>query len=49
MVNAFGGVAGTWKLYELFLWVILLLNVIYIYARWAKSERFPGLVAKKTE
>jgi len=49
MVNAFGGVTGTWKIYELFLWVILLLNVIYIYARWAKSERFPGLVAKKTE
>ncbi|MHB8894748.1 MAG: hypothetical protein ACYC99_06155 [Candidatus Geothermincolia bacterium] len=48
MVNAFGGVAGTWKVYELCLWLVVLLNVIYVYARWAKSERFPRLAAKKT-
>ncbi len=49
MVNAFGGVSGTWVAYEVFLWVMLLLNVIYLYARWVKSERFPLLVAKKPE
>jgi hypothetical protein len=49
MVNVFHGVAGTWKLYELTLWLILLLNVIYVYARWAKSERYPSLVLKKSE
>jgi hypothetical protein len=49
MVSAFGGVAGIFKTYELFLWIILLVNVIYIYARWASSERFPALVVKKTE
>lgn len=49
MVNAFGGIAGTWNVYEAFLWILLLVNVIYVYARWARSERFPRLVAKKTE
>ena len=49
MVHAFGGIAGTWNVYEAFLWILLLLNVIYLYARWAKSERFPGITAKKPE
>jgi len=49
LVNAFGGVAGTFKMYEIFLWILLLVNVIYLYARWAASERFPRLAVKKSE
>lgn len=49
MVMWMGGPAQTLKVYELFLWVMLLLNVIYVYARWAKSERFPRLKAQKAE
>lgn len=48
MVNAFGGIAGTWKVYEVFLWVLLLVNLVYVYSRWATSKRFGGLVAKKS-
>ena len=43
-----GGIAETVKIYELFLWVLLLVNVIYVYARWVKSERFPRLFARKS-
>ena len=49
LVNAFGGVAGTWKMYEISLWILLLVNVIYLYARWATSARFPSIVVKKSE
>lgn len=49
LVNALGGVNGTQRIYELFLWVIILTNVIYIYARWAVSDRFPRLTASKPE
>ena len=45
LVHVLGGPVGTFKLYELFLWVMLLVNVIYIYARWVKSERFPRLTS----
>jgi hypothetical protein len=45
MVSWIGGVAATFKTYEIFLWVMLLATVIYLYARWAKSERFPRLTA----
>lgn len=43
--DAFGGIAHTWKIYEVFLWIVLLANIIYLYARWTKSERFPRLRA----
>lgn len=46
-VGWLGGPTQLFKLYELFIWVMLLVNVIYIYARWAKSERFPHLFAQK--
>lgn len=49
LVNALGGPIRMFKLYELFLWLLLLINVIYIYARWAVSSRFPHLVASKPE
>ncbi|MBN2168736.1 MAG: hypothetical protein JW738_05785 [Actinobacteria bacterium] len=49
LVGALGGVAGTFKIYELFLWIMLLVNVIYLYARWAKSSRFPKLTAPRSE
>jgi hypothetical protein len=45
LVNGLGGILGTWKVYSVFLWIVLLLNIIYVYARWAKSERFPRLRA----
>ncbi|MFH1150239.1 MAG: hypothetical protein V1748_07180 [Actinomycetota bacterium] len=50
LVNLVGGPIRMFKIYELALWFMLLLNVIYIYARWASSERFPRLFAvKKSE
>lgn len=50
LVNLAGGTVRVFKLYELTLWFMLLINVIYIYARWARSERFPRLFAvKKSE
>lgn len=50
LVNLVGGTVRMFKLYELMLWFMLLINVIYIYARWARSERFPRLFAvKKSE
>jgi len=47
LVDLMGGIAETTKIYELFLWVMLLVMVIYVYARWAKSERFPRLSTRK--
>jgi hypothetical protein len=47
--DAFGGIANTWKVYDVFLWVVLLVNVIYIYARWTKSRTFPRFWAIKKE
>jgi hypothetical protein len=49
MVMWIGGPAQTFKVYQLFLWIMLLVNLIYIYARWVKSERFPKLTAPKAE
>jgi len=48
MVSWMGGVTGAFRIYEIFLWVVLLVNIIYIYARWATSERFPHLRAAKS-
>jgi TRAP-type uncharacterized transport system fused permease subunit len=36
-----GDVMTTWKVYSVFLWIVLLLNIIYLYARFTKSARFP--------
>ncbi|MEW6554592.1 MAG: hypothetical protein AB1384_09935 [Actinomycetota bacterium] len=47
--DAFGGIAYTWKVYDVFLWVMLLANVIYIYARWTKSRAFPRFRTVKKE
>jgi hypothetical protein len=47
--DAFGGIANTWKAYDVFLWVVLLANVIFLYARWTKSERFPRFRAAGKE
>ncbi|MDY6796569.1 MAG: hypothetical protein SWK76_15020 [Actinomycetota bacterium] len=41
MVDWLGGIAALFNYYEAFLWVVLLANLIYIYVRWVKSERFP--------
>jgi hypothetical protein len=49
LVLALGGVMWTVNIFETFLWVMLLLNVIYLYARWVKSDRYPHLVSRKTE
>jgi TRAP-type uncharacterized transport system fused permease subunit len=40
-----GSAMTTWKVYSVFLWIVILLHVIYLYARWAKSGRFPRLRA----
>jgi hypothetical protein len=48
LVSGLNGIAQTTKIYELFLWALLLVNLIYVYARWAKSERFPRLFARKS-
>lgn len=47
LMHALGGPYGTYYVYGIMLWVMLLVNVIYIYARWTKSERFPRLRAAK--
>lgn len=49
LVGLLGGVVGTLVWYQLFLWIVLLANVIYLYVRWAKSSRFPKLTAPKLE
>jgi hypothetical protein len=36
-----GDVVTSWKVYSVFLWIVLLVNIIYLYARFTKSERFP--------
>jgi TRAP-type uncharacterized transport system fused permease subunit len=43
-----GDVVTSWKVYSVFLWIVLLLNIIYLYARWAKSGHFPRLRATAT-
>ncbi len=40
-VNFLGGPIRAFMWYEGFLWVMLLATLIYAYARWAASERFP--------
>lgn len=45
MVDGLGGVYAVNKLYQLFLWLVMLINIIYLYARWAASDRFPRLRA----
>jgi hypothetical protein len=47
MVGWLGGVSALFNYYQVFLWIVLLANLIYIYVRWAKSERFPHLRAPK--
>jgi hypothetical protein len=47
LIALFGGLSNALRWYELFLWILLLLNLIYVYARWTKSERFPRLTAPK--
>ena len=47
LISLLGGGARALKWYELFLWIMLLVNLIYVYARWAKSERFPRLTAPR--
>jgi hypothetical protein len=50
LVDAMDGIVYSWKIYQVFLWVVLLVNVIYLYTRWAKSSRFPRFwVTKKEE
>ncbi|HEY5531776.1 MAG TPA: hypothetical protein VIK22_07225 [Candidatus Anoxymicrobiaceae bacterium] len=44
---ALGGTIKVNKWYEIWLWLILLVNLIYVYSRWAVSERFPRLTAPK--
>lgn len=48
LVDLLGQTAGTMKVYGLFLWVMVLVNVIYAYVRWVKSSRFPKLTAPKS-
>lgn len=43
MVLWMGGTAKAFVVYDIFLWVMLLVTLIYVYARWARSERFPRL------
>jgi len=47
LANGLGGPVKAMKWYELFLWIMLLVNLIYVYSRWAVSERFPRLTAPK--
>ncbi len=47
LVVGLGGPVRIYKVYELFLWIVLLANLIYVYARWAASPRFPKLTAPK--
>ncbi len=47
LVHGLGGIDGIWRVYSIFLWIVLLVNVIYVYARWARSERFPRLRAAR--
>jgi len=49
MVGWLGGVSALFDYYQVFLWVVLLANLVYIYVRWTKSERFPRLKAVKRE
>ena len=48
MVGWMGGLLSAMRIYGIFLWVVLLLNIIYVYVRWATSERFPHLRAVKS-
>ena len=41
LVSGLGGVENTFKAFDVTIWFVLLINIIYIYVRWAKSERFP--------
>ena len=47
LANVLGGIQHTWIVYSVFVWVVALANIIYIYARWASSERFPRFKAAK--
>ncbi|MDD5748338.1 MAG: hypothetical protein PHP64_04715 [Actinomycetota bacterium] len=38
-----GGIGRLGMIFDLYLWFMLLLTIIYIYARWVKSERFPSV------
>jgi len=47
MAHLFGGIIRVDMLFELYLWFLLLIVVIYAYSRWAKSERFPKFRTKE--
>ena len=49
LVDGFNGIRNTWVAYSFTVWIVILVNVIYIYARWASSERFPRLRAARKE
>lgn len=42
LASLFGGPVRVNNVYELFLWGVMLVNLIYAYARWAASPGFPG-------
>ncbi len=44
--DLFGGASVVFRWYRVFLWTYVLLSLIYIYSRWACSERFPSLSAR---
>ncbi|RJP27730.1 MAG: hypothetical protein C4536_13535 [Actinobacteria bacterium] len=49
LVNGLGGIRHTWVTYSITVWVVALVNIIYIYTRWASSERFPHFKATSKE
>ena len=49
LVSGLGGIRNTWVAFSVSIWIVILVNIIYIYARWAASERFPRFRAVKKE
>jgi hypothetical protein len=50
LVTGFNGIENTYRYFEISLWAVMLVNIIYVYARWAVSPRFPRFkVAKRGE
>ncbi|OFW55524.1 MAG: hypothetical protein A2V52_07280 [Actinobacteria bacterium RBG_19FT_COMBO_54_7] len=48
LASGLGGIANTYRYFEITLWAVLLINIIYVYARWAVSPRFPRLRAARS-
>ncbi len=48
LVTGLGGIANTYRFFEVTLWAVLLINIIYLYARWAVSSKFPGFKAARS-